>query len=205
VRWAVALAFAAVLAGCTKRKVALAVAGFEGEIESESSSVGTKPFHNRMLMKGDRMRRETGADTSIVDYSAGKKWTLYPSSRTYRVFDFGAAATSDAGAAPIAPAALTGTKTGKAATIAGLRCDEYETKTPSGGTITMCLTRELYSPVALAAGAMAGMSADMGYPLRYVVTSPSGTEMWRMEVTRIDKRPIAESDLTLPPGWIEVK
>jgi hypothetical protein len=168
---------------------------FEGEIDMEIRTPSTPSTHIGYKMKGQKARVNSPMGGVIADLASKKMYILNDAAKTYTVYDFGAIPRTDAGA----PAHK---KTGKKDVVAGYDCDEYEWS-DTGGRTESCMTTALYGPFVAAAGALGAFDDDAGFPLRTVMRDASGAEVLRSEVTRIEKRPVSESDLTVPPGYKE--
>jgi hypothetical protein len=171
--------------------------GFEGEVEMEERFGSGAPTTSSYTMKGQKVRVETPSGALLADLGAKKMYLLNDSARTYSVVDFGPTTTVDAGATPPR------TKTGKKDVILGYACDEYTQTNPGGDRIEACITTAIYGPFGAAAGALGVLGDEGGFALRSVGRDAMGTEIYRSEVTRIDKRSIPESNVTVPPGYKE--
>jgi hypothetical protein len=170
---------------------------FEGEIEVETRVSSVKPLVTVYKLKGQKARVSGAMGPVISDGAEKKLYLLDDTARTYKVIDVGATTTStvDAGAP-------TYKKTGKKDVVAGYECDEYEI-VGVGGRTDACATNAIYGPLAAVAGALGAFGSDMGFPLRTVARDPSGAELMRNEVTRIDKRSMPDSEFTVPTGYKE--
>jgi Domain of unknown function (DUF4412) len=196
---ALALAFIAAAAckkGSTKELVTRTF-GFEGEVEQETRFLTGMTTRVIYKMKGQKVRVDIGTTVMLADLAAKKSYMLDNTAKTYRTVDW-STLSADAGAAP--PARV---KTGKKDVVAGHGCDEYEYTTATGDKATSCVTTEIYGPVAMAAGALGAFGDDLGFPLRTVMRNPSGTEVFRSEVVRIDKKTVPEKDVSIPSGYRE--
>jgi hypothetical protein len=191
------LALAACKRGSTKNLVTHTFA-FEGEIEQESHFLTGITNRATYKMRGEKVRVDMPSTVMLADLGARKSYMLDSAAKTYTTVDWGKMMTVDAAA----PARI---KTGKKDVVAGYRCEEYEYTTIAGEKAVSCITTEIYGPIAMAAGAVGAFSDDLGFPLRTVIRNASGTEVFRTEVTRIEKKPVPESDVSIPPGYKEVR
>jgi hypothetical protein len=169
---------------------------FEGEIENESRFLTGTSMRSTFKMKGQRVRVSMPSGALIADMGAKKSYLLDDVAKTYSTMDWGTLSVDAS-----APAR---TRTGKKDVVAGYGCEVYESTTPGGDRLQACVTTEIYGAMAHAAGALGVFGDELGFPLRTILQNPSGKEVYRSEVIRIDKRPIPESDVTVPPGYKEL-
>jgi uncharacterized protein DUF4412 len=100
------------------------------------------------------------------------------------------------------------TRTGKHETIAGYDCEDWEIVSAGGNHESTCVAQGLpFFDFSALAGPAGGHSwaeelrDKNAFPLRAVDLDPSGKEISRMEVTRIDKRPVDDTAFTVPPRF----
>jgi hypothetical protein len=172
----------------------LVTTGFEGQIEVESHYRGATA-RSSFKIKGQKMRMDVPSGPMIADGGAQKVYYLDDTAKTYTVVDLKPSV--DAGAGPVLK------RTGKKGVVAGYACDEYESTGAAGEVSEFCKTTEIYGPLALAAGAHGALGGADGMSLRSVTRDAKGAELFRAEATRIDKRPIPESDVSIPHGYTE--
>lgn len=176
---------------------------FEGEITMTMTNAGKPPETIVYSVKGPKMRfvvpspRAAGSYT-IFDTTAKKMMTVNDAQKSVMVIDLngpmGAAAASVAKKATV-------DKTGKSDTVAGYSCEIWKVTEPSGNKADLCVARGLSFP-SMGRGAEAWMSElGEGFPLRAVTTEASGGEKSRMEVTKIDKKPLDEKQFDVPADY----
>jgi hypothetical protein len=97
-------------------------------------------------------------------------------------------------------------KTGRKATIAGYPCEDWELSSKNGEKATVCMSNEAAPWAALPTSAMDANKAwareifdGQHLPLRIVTSSPQGET--RLEVTKIEKKPVADSVFEAPAGY----
>jgi hypothetical protein len=181
----------------------LPLEGFEGEIDSSgdvSFTFGDKDSGVRtelkVEIKGDKIRVERDARwVTIVDPAAKKTWRFDVTAHTF---------ITDTLAAP--PTQTNAKKTGSD-TVAGVPCEVWEMDEALGHR-TLCIApglRKTY--MGRAEPTWRGSSDDealftKGFPLRDATTA-GGQTMWRVETTRIVKRPIPDADFVMPADYKE--
>lgn len=108
--------------------------------------------------------------------------------------------------AQAAPAQLT--KTGTSAQVAGRRCEEWELVTDKGGKTNLCIASESTSWFQLPT---IGLPPEHAWarelfdgkhlPLRVIAFDASGAEDGRIEVTKLEKKPIADAAFEIPANF----
>ena len=173
---------------------------FEGEIDAtETLSFDTSStFEWAIEIKGNKARAETrGGFVTITDGDARKSWTLDPAAHTYEESELAIDQT-----AQIASTA----KRAGADTVAGTPCEQWQLD-EFGDRTTVCLAAAVRVPFA-ARAAPSGVRSierdrlfEKGFPLRIERRTPDGRTTSKMEATRITRRPVADSDFVVPPGY----
>jgi hypothetical protein len=116
------------------------------------------------------------------------------------------------GATPSTPPKIT--KTGKFDTVAGYKCENWDVASDHREA-TACVAADGFSWLTLPMSALDGVPtekmwmADLldgkHFPLRFVGYEKDGTtESGRVEVTKIDKKPLPDSDFQYPPTYAQV-
>jgi hypothetical protein len=160
-------------------------------------------------ISGDHLRYEEGTrrvparrGVALVDFVRHEAYVLRPSGRSYLLFD-----TSDAerGDAPTGHAQLTKQPTYE--TLAGHRCQDWQLRTPvatyeicaASGIpfFTLAQRPESYVEPPWAAA----LTEESAFPLRLVSRDANGREQLRVEVVRIDEKPIGRGELELPHDY----
>jgi hypothetical protein len=100
------------------------------------------------------------------------------------------------------------TRTGKHETVAGYDCEDWEIADEKGNHQSTCVAQGLpFFDFSATAGATGGHSwaeelrDKNAFPLRARDVDASGKEISRMEVTRIERRPVDDSAFIVPPGF----
>lgn len=100
------------------------------------------------------------------------------------------------------------TKTGKYETVAGRRCEDWDI-TSDHHEATICVAQEGFSWLSLPAAALPGehawaleMMDGKHFPMKFVGYDKDGTtEDARFEITRMDKKSVADSSFQYPPDY----
>jgi len=187
---------------------------FEGRIDM-SMTMALAPatgMTTSFEMKGTKLRSETKGVlgvVSITDMEAKKSWTIDNAAHTYTEIDLAKlTATSTATAKSTAKAR----NLGKSDTVAGYSCDLWEVADTSMRT-EMCMASGL-SMMALGLSGPFSMFArgndawsevmSHGFPLRMIMSDPSGKPMMKMEATRIEKKSVPDSEFEIPAGYTKL-
>ena len=215
-RFALLLALAAVTSCKVKGLGALAsLVAFEGEIDM-SMTMAMAPATGMTAsfeMKGMKMRTETkglGSFVSITDAEAKKSWTIDNTAHTYTEIDL--AKLSSTPSVPGVKSTAKARNLGRSDKVAGYSCDLWEVADTTM-TTELCLASGL-SMLALGLSGPFSMFAkgddawsqvlSHGFPLRMVMSDPSGRPMMKMEASRIDKKSIPDSEFTVPAGYTKM-
>jgi len=186
---------------------------FEGEIDM-SMTMAMAPATGMTAsfeMKGTKMRTETkgiAAFVSITDTEAKKSWTIDNTAHTYTEIDLAKLSSSSS-----APSSVKSTakarNLGRSDKVAGYSCDLWEVADTTM-TTEVCMASGL-SMLALGLSGPFSMFSkgddawsqvlSHGFPLRMVMSDPSGKPMMKMEATRIDKKSIPDSEFAVPAGY----
>jgi hypothetical protein len=111
-------------------------------------------------------------------------------------------------AKPAPEALLQVTKTGTIAEVAGRRCEEWELVPQQGNKMRLCVANDSNAWFQLPT---IGLPTEHAWarqlfdgkhlPLRVVSYAPTGSEEGRLEVTKLEKKPVADSVFELPAGY----
>ncbi|WP_394835846.1 DUF4412 domain-containing protein [Pendulispora rubella] len=104
------------------------------------------------------------------------------------------------------------TKTGKTDTVVGQKCENWDIEdTESHKKVQVCVAEQGVSWFRIP---MVGAPAEMAwtgelldgnhFPLRAIIFDPAGTEEGRIEVSRLDKKTLPESQFQVPPDYKQV-
>jgi hypothetical protein len=186
---------------------------FEGEVVMKTTRATGPAGTMTIKAKGDDLRIEIPTPDGKVAaaiYSAkqNKMSVLLDAQKMAMDMDMGA---------PGAPTPNTDSKTsavektGKSETIAGVTCDDYVVKDPSGTRTETCVAKGLpYLDLdALRhGGATSSWSRDMRanktFPLRSVEYDASGKELSRAEVTSVTKEKLDDALFQVPADYKHV-
>lgn len=179
---------------------------FEGAITMNNTS-GDKPSKTMTYeVKGTKMRFDAPEERGpmsggyvIFDTTAKKMTVVNDAKKTAMVMDVGAMGATPAGMPPAGPKP-TVEKTGKTDTVAGYSCDVWKVTEASGEKTEACVAKGISFP---AFGRHAGWMSSLedGFPLRAISYDSAGKEKSKMEVTKIDKKSIDDSQFQVPAGY----
>jgi hypothetical protein len=205
------------------------LAGFEGDVtllaKSKKREQPTPPI--TLTVKGTHMRFDLpegmdgapkfGTHTyAIVDTAEKKLYTVVDEQKMVMVMDLDRlseqmkkAKAPGAGAAEAAnepPPKVT--KTGKKDTVAGMSCEEWEMVSAKGNRGNVCVSGEEASWLSMPS---LGLPAEHLWakelfdgkhlPLRMVGYDAAGAEETRLEVTKLERKPIADTMFEIPKGY----
>lgn len=204
--------------------------GFEGEIDAFTQKAGGAQTPVSVYLKGDKVRFDVPEDMGkhagqflgdkaygIYDSAAKKVFIVSDAKKQAIVLDmntgkpvaFGPPSAQHApGAAnPSRPPSKV-TKTGKYETVAGYKCEDWDV-TSDHKEGTLCVSEQGVSWLSLPSTAIPGEHAWMTelvdgkhFPLRFVSYAKDGTtEEQRVEVTKLDKKSLADSQFAVPAGY----
>jgi hypothetical protein len=191
------------LVGCGK-----GLSNFEGDITIHTTRVGYPPADMVVKAKGDKLRFETptsdGKTASAIFLPAENKLVVINDAQKVAMdMDLSGAK----GAPNTDPNTSEVEKTGKKETIAGLGCEDYTVKDPSGKHTEVCIAEGLafFDLDAVRRGSSSSWSKQMRekkmFPLRSVEFDQAGKEISRTEVTKIDKAKLDDSVFQVPGGY----
>jgi len=204
---------------------------FEGEVKiSVSGKAASKDMPKSILLslKSPRVRADIGADAApsnpmlaggvglLIDPPAKKGYTLLNAQKKAVVLDFDEAkggfkppslggGRSGAGAPPEDPPKIE--KTGKKDTVAGYSCEVWKI-TSKANHAEACLAEKItridFTDIAIQSPAFAAIVAVSDFnhlPLRIVSFDDKNVEEGRMEVTKVDKKKLADAQFTVPADF----
>jgi hypothetical protein len=100
------------------------------------------------------------------------------------------------------------TKTGRTSVVAGYKCEDWDMVSPKGERTQVCVSAEGTSFFQMPP---AGLPAEQAWakdlfdgqhlPLRFIGYDAAGGEETRLEVTRLDKKPIADTTFAIPADY----
>jgi hypothetical protein len=199
---------------------------FEGEIGVKASSNKDKspPTPVNVMIKTGRIRfdmpktegRPPTRGYMVINSTDKKVMMVDDDKKTAMVFDLsklgaqlgqmGVPTTPQAAAAQTTPPKIT--KTGHTDTIAGYSCEDYDITNADGKRARVCVSETAASWFDVVANAMPGdMMWAKGFldgrkfPLRVIGFEATGAEQGRMEVTKLEKKPLADALFVPPPGY----
>ncbi len=187
--------------------------GFEGEITMHTQRVGEAGSDMIVKAKGDKLRFDvpspTGDSAAIFDPAANKVTMLIDAQKSYMDLDF-----NKPSAAPSTnPDTSTAQKTGKHETVAGIDCEDWTATDASGKRSEVCLAQGIafFDLAAMKSGGAptSGFAKDQRdkklFPLKSVDYDAKGTELNRMEVTKIEKKKLDDSLFTVPADYKKIE
>ncbi len=204
---ALATSLLAALGGCSNNGLG---ANFEGDVVMQTTRPNSPPTTMTIKAKGDNIRIELPTpdgktESAIYSSQQNKLVVLLDAQKLAMDLDMGA---------PGAPTANTDSRTsaveksGKSETIAGISCDDYVVKDPSGSRTETCVAKGLpYLDLdALRHGSTSSswnrdMRANKTFPLRSVEYDASGKEISRAEVTSVKKEKLDDALFQVPADY----
>jgi len=181
---------------------------FEGAITMSMTEAGKPAETITYTVKGEKMRfdRPAGPDPGyvIVDGPSKKVTSVDDKKKLAIVMTMDGMPGMAGGHAAAAAAAKKPTidKTGKMETIAGYSCEDWKITEDNGEKSEACMAKGIAFPsMGKAQGWMAELMDQKVFPLRVVTNDPGGKEKSRMEVTKIEKKSVEESQFEVPAGY----
>lgn len=204
---------------------AVAQGSFEGEIEIsvEMKSTAKAPSVMHAVIKGPKIRFDAPAEAmggamggkayQIIAVDEGKMRTVVDAKKMVVEVDIAKFAEQMKGLTGAAPSAAPAnepppkiSKTGKTDTLVGHTCEEWEVLNEKSEKMTLCVAKGggwPSIPSALMPGnnwAQQVLDKD-NFPLRIVLNDSAGAEKMRMQVTRMDKKPVDDAQFKIPEGY----
>ncbi len=200
-RTAVVFAFA-LLAPLSCKKSGFG-SGFEGEITMHMARAGAPEEDMVVKAKGDKMRIDTSGTYLLYDPATNAMTMVSPAQKSYMQLDF-----SKPGAPQANTSADTATidKSGKHEQIAGIDCESWTARDPSGKRSEVCIAQGI---AFFDMGSMKGGGGSLGkelrekklFPLRSVEYDSTGKEISRMQVTKVEKKSLDDSEFAVPKDY----
>jgi hypothetical protein len=146
---------------------------------------------------------------AVYDLAANKVTLFVDTQKSYFDMDF----STPGGAPSTDPTTSTVEKEGARRTIAGYACESWTAKDSGGKRSEVCIAQGIafFDLSSLRGGdtkpsAMAKKFRDeKSFPLESVDYDAAGKELSRMEVVKIEKQPIADSEFAVPDGYKKVE
>ncbi len=184
--------------------------GFEGEITLHTTR-GNDATEMVVKAKQDKLRFETTANgqatAAIFDPTQNKVFMLMDAQKAYMEVDF---SSPSAPQANVDAKAASAEKTGKKETVAGIDCEDWTVKDPSGKHTEVCLADGLafFDLDGVKGGSSSSFSKQLRekkqFPLKSVDFDASGKETSRTEATKIEKKKLDDSMFQVPSGYQKV-
>jgi Domain of unknown function (DUF4412) len=203
---AIAISALACLPGCKKGFGS----NFEGEVTLRTTRGGGAPQDMVVKAKGEKLRFDTTtngqAASALFDPQANKVVLVMDAQKAYMDMDF----TAPSAAPNTDPQTSAVDKTGKHETVAGLDCEDWIVKDPSGKRTEVCIAEGLafFDIDALRHGGGASWNKELRekkyFPLRSVEFDAAGKEVSRTEATTIEKKSLDASLFEVPKGYTKV-
>ncbi len=205
----------------------LALGGFEGEIDLLAKGK-EKPISLKILVKGSKLRfdlpddlqRSTPFGKLYVVMNAPAKQLFAVLSEKRQVISVNLETIGDqvksmggpsAKAEPEHHAPPSIKKTGHHDTVAGRDCEDWEIKSAKGEMVRLCVAEEGASWLQLPSMGLpaehawaAGLADGRHLPLRAITLDLQGKETGRIEVTKLDKKPVPDASFEMPQGYATV-
>ena len=186
--------------------------GFEGEISMHTTRTGAPPQDMVVETKGDKLRFD-------IHTPGGNSYGVYDPSvsptKVVMVFDAQKASMDLDFSSPGAPQANTSAdsstidKSGKKETIAGIDCQTWTAKDPSGKRSEVCIAEGIaFFDIGSLKSGGSPLSRELRekklFPMRSVEYDASGAETSRTEVTKVEKKKIDDARFVVPSGYGKV-
>jgi hypothetical protein len=187
--------------------------GFEGDVTMHVTSSHGPTEDLTFHVKGQKLRvdvpsrpGQNSEDVHLLfDPGASKTFAILDPMKVYMEIDH---ATLEAAAAKVPAPKVT--ETGKHETVAGTDCEDWDIVEAGGKHATVCVAHGIsffdFSVMrpggpTTPAGWIEELRAKQAFPLKAVELDPSGKELSRMEVTKIEKKSEADALFTIPAGY----
>ena len=178
--------------------------GFEGTITMHVHSA-SQDSDMIVTTKNDKMRFDVSGKYMLFDPKTNAVTMVDDATKTYSTLDF---------KSPTAPQPNTSAdtaaidKSGKHETIAGIDCENWTAKDPSGKRSEVCIAQGIafFDIGGMKSGrASGGLAQELRdkklFPLRDVEYDAAGKEVSRMEVTKVEKHSIDDAKLEVPKDY----
>jgi hypothetical protein len=140
----------------------------------------------------------------IYDPTTNKLMLVKDADKAYTTIDFGKPGAPQANTSPDTASV---DKTGKHETVAGMDCEDWTAKDPSGKRSEVCIAQGLvaFDFSALKGGGTSTLGKELRekklFPLRSVEYDAAGKELSRMEVTKVEKKSLEDSEFEIPKDY----
>lgn len=182
--------------------------GFEGQITMHTTSAAAPPQDMVVKAKGDKLRFDSkgsdGSATYAIYDPTNKVTMVLDTQKTYMDLDFGKPGAPQANTSPDTASI---DKSGKHETIAGIDCENWRAKDPSGKRSEVCIAQGIafFDMTSVKSGSPSALGKELRekklFPLRSVEYDASGKETSRMEVTKVEKTSIDDSQFSIPKDY----
>ena len=199
----IAIVFAFVALAPLSCKKGSSSGGFEGEITMHMARAGAPEEEMVVKTKRDKMRIDTGGTYMLYEPATNAMTMVSPAQKSYMALDFSKATAPQANTSGDT---ATIDKTGKHETIAGTDCENWIAHDPSGKRSEVCIAQGI---AFFDMNAMKGGGGTLGkelrdkklFPLRSIEYDASGKELSRMQVTKVEKKSLDDSDFAIPKDY----
>jgi hypothetical protein len=189
---------------------------FEGHISMHTTSAKGEPHDMTVGAKGDKLRfdmtgRGGGPMHAVYDPAQNQLWVYLDAQKQFMSLDF-----TSPGATPNTnPQSSTITKAGAHKLIAGVDCEQWSVKDASGHHSDVCIAQGIayFDPSRIRPGGAQQPETVLArefrehksFPLESLEYDADGKELSRMEVVKIEKVKIPDSDFAVPDGYSKVE
>ncbi len=196
--------------GCSKKGFG---SDFEGAITMHTTKPGQAGTDMTVLVKGDKLRFEMPAPGgedghAIFDPETNKVSMVFDSKKSYMDLDFN----KPSAATNTSPDTSSVVKSGKHETIAGVDCEDWTAKDPSGKRSEVCIAKGIafFDIASLRGGGSgSGLAKDLReqklFPMRSVEYDASGKEISRMEVTKVEHEKFDAAKFAIPSDYTKLE
>jgi len=188
--------------------------GFEGEISMHTTRASGPPQDMVVETKGDKLRFDTDSPAASVkaygiydpSVSPTKVVMVFEAQKAFMDLDF---------SSPGAPQANTSAdsstidKNGKKETIAGIDCQTWTAKDPSGKRSEVCIAEGIaFFDIGSLKSSGSPLSRELRekklFPMRSVEYDAGGKEISRTEVTKVEKKKLDDARFVVPSEFKKV-
>lgn len=199
------------VAGCSGHSLK----SFEGHVTMHTTMAKGEPHDMVVGTKGDKLRFDMNgphgeATHAVYDPKSNQVLVFLDSQKKYLNLDF-----SSPSAAPNTnPSTSSITNVGTKKTIAGYDCIQWSVKDTKGHHSDVCLAQGIafFDPARVRPGGAQQPESPLAkefrehksFPLQSIEYDADGKEVSRMEVTKIEKASLPDTDFAVPSGYTKV-
>jgi hypothetical protein len=198
-----------------------ALAGFKGKLTLHTVEAGGRESDYVVTAKGDQLRidvpppatqpskPEVTLGHAVYEHSMSNVRIFFDTTKEYRDLDLSKRIAAERPGPEVGTIAPTGAHK----VVAGLACDEWSVKAPDGGRTDVCLAQGLafleifrvqFGPKKTESLLARELREHSTFPLERIELDPTGKEVARMEVTKVERVKVDDDAFTVPAGYAKV-